>query len=128
MPLARLGIVVPFDLGRKLVEVVGPAFAREILLLGQPVDAARALGMGLVHRVVARDQVERAADEWARPLAGHSPLALRAMKATVLRARGGEGSPHADLDALARQARRSADAKEGIQAMLERRRPVFRGE
>src|SRR5262249_23537564 len=39
MPLARIGLVVPFPLGLKLVEIVGPANAREILLTGRPIDA-----------------------------------------------------------------------------------------
>src|SRR2546427_8464800 len=42
MPLARLGIVVPFPLGQKLLEIVGPAAAREILLTAHPFDARRA--------------------------------------------------------------------------------------
>ena len=39
MPLAKLGLVVPFPLGQKLVEIIGPAYTRQILLTGQPVDA-----------------------------------------------------------------------------------------
>src|SRR5207245_1869099 len=39
MPLARIGLVVPFALGQKLVEIIGPAFTRQILLTGPPVDA-----------------------------------------------------------------------------------------
>ena len=51
------------------------------------------------------------------------------MKQTILRGLAGrERIEHADLDALAAQARRSRDAREGIRAMLEKRRAVFRGE
>src|SRR2546425_9584523 len=52
MPLARLGLVVPFPLGQKLGEIIGPAFTRQILLTGQPVDARRAHQMGVVPPVV----------------------------------------------------------------------------
>jgi enoyl-CoA hydratase/carnithine racemase len=51
------------------------------------------------------------------------------MKATILRAASApDAIQHADLDELARRARESADAREGVRAMLEKRRPVFRGE
>jgi len=51
MPLARLGLVVPFALGQKLVEIVGPAMARQILMVGRPLTARRAYEIGMVHEV-----------------------------------------------------------------------------
>jgi enoyl-CoA hydratase/carnithine racemase len=129
MPLARIGLVVPFPLGRKLVEVVGPAFARELLFTGRPVDARRAWQMGMVHRVVPPAELEPATRELARAIADNAPLSLRGMKATLLRAVSRqERIDHGDLDLEARRARQSADAREGVRAMLEKRRPVFRGE
>ncbi len=129
MPLARIGLVVPFPLGHKLVEIVGPAHTREILFTGQPVDARRAAEIGLVHRVVPAAELEKATAEWARTIADNAPLSLAGMKATILRAVSlRERIEHADLDELARRARKSADAREGVRAMLEKRRPVFRGE
>jgi enoyl-CoA hydratase/carnithine racemase len=129
MPLARIGLIVPFPLGQKLVEVVGPAFAREILLTGLPVGARRAYDMGMVHRVVSADELEATTYELARTIAGHAPLALAGMKATVLRALSArESIAHADLDAATSRARKSADAREGVRAMLEKRPPRFRGE
>jgi enoyl-CoA hydratase/carnithine racemase len=129
MPLGRLGLVVPFPLGRKLVEVVGAAHAREILLVGAPVDARRAHEIGLVHRVVAAEALEATTLELARALADNAPLSMAGIKAGLLRATGDAAAgDHADLDELARRARLSADAREGVAAMLARRRPVFRGE
>jgi enoyl-CoA hydratase/carnithine racemase len=129
MPLARIGLVVPFPLGQKLVEVIGPAFTREILLTGRPVAAARALEMGMVHRVVAPAELEKTTYELARTIAENAPLSLAGMKQTILRAVAlREQIEHADLDEVARSARKSADAREGVRAMLEKRRPEFRGE
>lgn len=128
MPLARLGLVVPFLLGQKLVEIVGPAFTRQILLTGQPVDARRAREMGMVHEVVPAAGLEAATYDLARTIAANAPLSLQGMKATIRRAVSWrERIEHADLDDLARRARRSADAREGVRAMLEKRPPVFRG-
>jgi len=129
MPLARLGIVVPFPLGQKLVEIVGPAAAREILLTARPFDARRAAEIGMVHRVVVATEVEAATYEMARAIAGNAPLSLAGMKAMIQRAISQrERIEHADIDALVTRARKSVDAREGVRAMLEKRRPQFRGE
>ena len=128
MPLARLGLVVPFDLGGKLVEIVGPANTRQLLLTAQPVDGKRALAMGMVHQVVPATDIEAATNDLARTIAANAPLALAGIKAVILRTLSlREQLAHQDLDAIVDQARRSADAREGVQAMLEKRQPVFRG-
>jgi enoyl-CoA hydratase/carnithine racemase len=129
MPLARLGLVVPYPLGQKLVEIVGPAWAREILLTGRPIDARRALEMGMVHRVTPAAEIEAATHELARTIADNAPLSLAGMKAMIQRAISlRERIDHADLDAQVTVARKSADAREGVRAMLEKRRPRFTGE
>jgi len=129
MPLARLGIVVPFPLGQKLLEIVGPAAAREILLTARPFDARRAFEIGMVHRVVPPAEIEATTYEMARAIAGNAPLSLAGMKAMIQRAISQrEGIDHADLDAMVTRARKSADAREGVRAMLEKRRPQFHGE
>src|SRR5437667_2629191 len=129
MPLAKLGLVVPFPLGQKLVEIIGPAFTRQILLTGQPVDARRAYEMGMVHSVVPAADLERATYDLARTIAGNAPLSLAGMKSTIRRALSlRERVEHKDLDEIARRARASADAREGVRAMLEHRKPTFRGQ
>jgi enoyl-CoA hydratase/carnithine racemase len=129
MPLARIGLVVPFVLGQKLVEIIGPAHTRHLLFTGGVVDARRAYEIGMVHQVVAAPDLERAADEMARGIARNAPLSLAGMKAVIQRAVAlRERIEHADLDALAARARKSADAREGVRAMLEKRAPQFRGE
>src|SRR5881409_3167576 len=66
MPLARLGLVVPFPLGQKLVEIIGPSHTRELLFTGRPIEATRARDIGMVHRVVPAAQVEAETYELAR--------------------------------------------------------------
>lgn len=129
MPLARIGLVVPFKLGQKLVEIIGPAHTRELMFTGQPIDAARAQAWGMVHRVVPPAEIEAATTMLARQIAGNAPLSLAGIKAVIQRAISARDTiAHDDLDAAALRARQSADASEGRRAMLEKRRPVFRGE
>ena len=129
MPLARIGLIVPFPLGQKLVEIVGPAFTREILFTARPVSAPRAYEMGMVHRVVPLTELEKATYEMARGIADNAPASLAGMKQVILRSISfRDRIDHSDLDELARKARTGADAQEGVRAMLEKRRPEFRGE
>jgi enoyl-CoA hydratase/carnithine racemase len=129
MPLARLGLMVPFELTCKLIEVLGTAGTKQFLLTAQPIDATRAYEIGLLHQVVPAADLESATYTMARAIAGNAPLALQGIKATIQRALLlREQIAHADLDALVERTRRSADAREGIRAWLEKRQAVFRGE
>ncbi|HMB34751.1 MAG TPA: enoyl-CoA hydratase-related protein [Methylomirabilota bacterium] len=129
MPLARIGLVVPFRLGQKLVEIIGPAHTRHLLFTGQPIDARRAQEIGMVHQVVPAAELEAATAQLSQGIARNAPLALAGIKATIQRAISLRDTvAHADLDEATARARQSADASEGRRAMLEKRRPVFRGE
>ena len=129
MPLAKIGLVVPFVLGQKMVEIIGPGHTRHMLLTGQPVGAQRALEIGLVHEVVPAATLEAATYEMARTIAQNAPLSVAGMKAVIQRAIAARDRiEHGDLDAMIARARKSADAREGVRAMLEKRPPQFRGE
>ena len=129
MPLAKIGLVVPFVLGQKLVEILGPAYTRQLLFTGEPFDAKRAYEIGMVHDVVPLEKLEERTYALARSIAEGAPLSLAGMKATIQRAISlRERIDAVDLDAAARRARTSDDAKEGVRAMLEKRPPNFHGE
>lgn len=128
MPLARLGRILPFDLTSKLVEIIGPAYTRQMLLTAQPFTGKRAYEIGMAHQVVSPDHLEQATYDLARTIAANAPLSLAGLKATIQRTLSlREQIEHDDLDALVAQARRSDDMREGVQAILEKRSPVFRG-
>ena len=83
----------------------------------------------MVHQVVPADDLPAAVQALARRIADNAPLSLAGIKASILRAASArEQIAHDDLDAAATKARTSADAQEGRLAMLEKRKPAFRGE
>src|SRR5919109_3683018 len=126
MPLSRIGLIVPFPLGQKLVEIIGPAHTRHLLFTGRLIDGPLAYEIGMVHEVVPAADVESAALTLARAIADNAPLSLAGMKHVVQRAVAARPAvDHADLDAGALRARQSADASEGRRAMLEKRKPNF---
>lgn len=108
--------------------VVGPARAKEILLIGDSIDAATAADLGVVNRVVAPDDLADEALTVARRLAANPPLAVRATKAAVnagVRARLDEVFDLAA--ALELTTFLSADHAEAVEALRERREPRFEG-
>ncbi len=128
MSLAKIGLAPSWFLAKKLLEVMGPVGAREMLLLGDPLPARRMAELGLIYRAVPAAELEAATQAVIDRLAGNAPLSLKAMKALMVRAMAfRDGIEHRDVDALVAAASGSADAREGIAAMLERRAPKFEG-
>src|SRR5258706_395051 len=105
-----------------------PAPADRVLLLGDPLPAARMYALGCIARVAAPDALEDAVEAVVGRLIQNAPLALRAMKATLVRQMDfRDGIPHDDIDALVARVYSSDDLREGIRARLERRPPRFTG-
>jgi enoyl-CoA hydratase/carnithine racemase len=128
MTVARVGLLVPYDFIRKLIEIIGAANTAQILYTAEPVNAERALQMGMVHEVVPKASLEAAADSWAERVSSNAPLSLKVMKQSMRRALSDANNAwHDDLLAMARVVRQSQDAKEGIRAFLEKRKPRWTG-
>lgn len=126
-PIARtLGNCLSAANLARLSDLIGPARVREVIFTARLVGADEALATGLVSAVV--DDVEALharATELATTLAGHAPLTLRATKEALRRLRlANAGVDDRDLVTLCYM---SADFKEGIEAFLAKRRPVWRG-
>ncbi len=85
VPEVDLGIPLTWGATPRLIQELGAARARELILMGERVDAARAEQWGLVHRVVEPDRLDAALDDWARRLADKPELAVHMTK-TQLRA------------------------------------------
>jgi enoyl-CoA hydratase/carnithine racemase len=128
MSLAQIGIAPSWFLAKKLIEVAGPLAARELLMLGDAVTAARMHELNLISRLAAPEDLEDTAQAIIRRLAANAPLSLRAIKALLVRQMAfRDGIGHADVDALVDTVRASQDAEEGTRARIEKRKPRFTG-
>ncbi|MDQ2808577.1 MAG: enoyl-CoA hydratase-related protein [Chloroflexota bacterium] len=125
-PEINLGLIPGFGGTVRLTRLVGPARALEIMLTGADISAQDALRMGLVSRVVPDGTVVREARKLADLLARQPAGAVKAILAQV---NEGYGLPVAD--ALALESGRfaaligSPDAREGLTAFVEKRKPTF---
>ncbi|MEE8580982.1 MAG: enoyl-CoA hydratase-related protein [Myxococcota bacterium] len=102
--------------------------AFELLLTAQPIDAARALEIGLVNQIVPREALLDRALESADTIARNAPLAVRATRAGVrelLATSLEEAYPR--QEEIGAPLRRSEDAREAQRAFIEKRRAVFKG-
>jgi naphthoate synthase len=108
-----------------LARIVGQKKAREIWFLCEQYDAAQALEMGLVNKVVPLERLEEETVAWARRMLQHSPLALRMLKAGMNAADDGL----AGIQQLAGDATLlyylSEEAQEGRDAYVQKRKPDF---
>ena len=128
MPLAKRGLLIPFPLIQKLVHMVGPVAATEILLQGAPLSASRAHALGMVHQVAPADRLEAATLALAAELASNAPLSVRGFKVGIRTALQShtDGQQQAMHDLMV-QVMASADAREGLQAFLEKRPSQYTG-
>lgn len=128
MPLARLGLGLPFPLIQKLVETIGMAHTAELLFTGERIDGERALALGMVNHLVPGEELEGFTYELTDGIAANAPLSVQFMKKSVRRAgKIARSVDWRDLQEEAARISRSDDVREGIAAMREKRKPQFRG-
>ena len=129
MTLGKVGLMVPYDFTRKLIEVIGAGNTSLILFTADLFDAKRVYEMCMMSQVVPAAELDKTVSALAEKIAGNAPLSLRAMKATVRRCMSETFDAwHQDMLDLATAVRRSSDAKEGPRAFREKRKPNWRGE
>jgi enoyl-CoA hydratase len=128
VPAARLGLGYRYSGLKRLVDVVGPSFAKEIFFTAGRFTAEDARLMGLVNRVVPTEQVESFTREYAARIAENAPLTMKAAKMAANAV--GQDESKRDLAAVDRAVMEcfgSQDYIEGRRAFMEKRKAKFQG-
>jgi enoyl-CoA hydratase/carnithine racemase len=127
IPIARtLGNCISTATLARLVDLVGPAHAKDMLFTGRLIPAPEAAAIGLVSRVVPKDTIEQDVLALAHQIAGNAPLTLRTTKEMTRRLLAARRPTASDAD-LVEMCYMSADFKEGVSAFLAKRRPAWTG-
>ena len=128
IPAAKLGLGYAYDGIKKLVDMVGPAYAREIFFTARQFSAEEALAMGLINRLVPADGLESYVKNYCDMIAANAPLTIRAAKQIVREALKDESKRDMALcKRVVDECFASEDYTEGRTAFMEKRRPMFQG-
>jgi enoyl-CoA hydratase/carnithine racemase len=127
IPVAKFGFLAPVPDTLRLVQLIGPARAKRMLMTGELIEAPEALAIGLIDKAVEPDRLKTTVEEMAATLASNAPLTLKATKQII----ESMAAPESDVHAGARwysEIFSSSDFREGLDAFFAKRKPEFKGE
>ena len=128
IPAARLSIAYGFDGLHKLVHLVGPARASEIMFTARRLSPTEAQEIGLINRAVPIEDLEETVNDVANAICRNAPLSIAASKYTINQIlTDKEDRNYSEIKRLSQLCFDSNDYKEGREAFMEKRSPVFTG-
>ena len=128
IPAAKLGLGYSYPGVKRLVNLVGPSFAKEIFYTARQFDAEEARVMGLVNRVVKGEELEAYVKNYAETIAGNAPLTVKTEKFIINEAVRDESARNlARATEMVEACFKSNDYTEGRRAFMEKRKPQFTG-
>ena len=122
---AKLGIIYNLDGSKHLVDLVGPARAKDILYSGRVVEAEEALQIGLIERMFSAEEVEEQTYKYAERLARNAQMSIRGSKKVIREISNGATEESHKIAELVLSSFESTDYQEGVQAFMEKRKPNF---
>ncbi|WP_062310937.1 enoyl-CoA hydratase [Polynucleobacter sinensis] len=128
IPAARLGLGYRYSALKNLVDLVGPAVAKDLFFTARRIDAQEANRVGLITRVASVDGLAELLSEYKQALAANAPITVCAGKSIIREIL--KPSPEIDHEhcrTLIKNCFESEDYAEGRRAFMEKRKPVFRG-
>jgi enoyl-CoA hydratase len=128
VPAAKLGLGYAFPGIKRLADLVGPSFTKEIFYTARQFDVAEALAMGLINRAVPAAELENYVKKYADTIGENAPLTVNAVKFIANEAVKDESKR--DLKRCAALVKGCFDSKdyvEGRRAFMEKRKPAFTG-
>lgn len=127
-PEVGLGIIPGGGGTQRLQKIVGQGLAKELIYFGDMFNAERALELHIVNKVVSPNEVLATAKEWAERLAQKPPVALQMAKISVTQGSNTDLESGLILESTCfANAFSTEDRKEGLQAFVEKRQPVYVG-
>jgi len=128
VPAAKLGLGYAYPGLKRLVDIVGPSFAKEIFYTARQFTAAEAVAMGLLNRMVPDGELEAYVKTYADTIAANAPLTIKAVKIAIGEMQKDETRrDRARADAAVDACFKSSDYAEGRKAFMEKRKPMFEG-
>ena len=127
VPAAKLGLGYRADGLKRLVDVVGPSFAKEIFYTARQFNPAEALEMGLINRIVPRALLDAYVENYTKTINQNAPLTIYAAKVVIDELIKPNGGNHNLSAQVVDNCFNSDDYQEGRKAFMEKRKPSFQG-